>query len=421
MATSIFYNAFKNEIWESLSFEASSISIAYAYFEDHAELSIFAIDGIRVMLLDEHGNLLYQSHPSGENASELTNAEEVIEAYESGTGRATRTSQTFGSETYYYAILLSDGNVLRIGQDAQTLWTILSDSILMIVLSCLVFLMLAIALSIRLTKRIVAPIMEMTRDLEHIQNNVPYKELSPFISAIYSDRLLRSNNEKIRQEFTANVSHELKSPLTSISGYAELIVSGLAKPVDIPNFATKIHTEAGRMITLVEDIIQLSQLDTMRDSFSENASQFEQVNLYSLGQECLDRQMINAKRAFVSLTLSGDDTFINGNHKLLTELFQNLCDNAIRYNKPGGKVFIEVGRNSNNIAYMKVRDTGIGIPEESQSRIFERFYRVDKSHSKETGGTGLGLAIVKHIALVHDGKLHLESEFGKGTEISVTF
>ncbi len=299
-------------------------------------------------------------------------------------------------------------------------WQIYREVLPFIILFCAGSLISATASSILLTKHIIAPITHMTRDLEHIQNNVPYKELSPFVSAVYSDRLLRANNEKIRQEFTANVSHELKSPLTSISGYAELVTTGLAKAEDIPGFAQKIHAEAQRMIVLVEDILQLSKLDTMRES-ADNASQFEPLNLYALGKDCIDRLAINAKRAYVTLALEGSEVTINGNRQLLEELFQNLCDNAIRYNKPGGKVVIKVGRTANNLPFIKVCDTGIGIPKESQGRVFERFYRVDKSHSKETGGTGLGLAIVKHIVLVHDGKLTLESELGKGCEIGVIF
>lgn len=314
-----------------------------------------------------------------------------------------------------------NNDVLSLAHDAQSIWFVFWDASIFILLSFILFLCIAIAAAYLLTNHIVSPIMRMSEDLEHIQNNVPYKELSPFVSAIYSDRLLRSNNEKIRQEFTANVSHELKSPLTSISGYAELISTGIAKPEDTKDFASKIHSESQRMIVLVEDILRLSQFDAMGGRDIENNIAFEQLDLYTLAAECIERQSLNAKRAYITLTLEGQETVINGNYKLLSEVFQNLCDNAIRYNKPGGKVTIFVGYDQNHIAYMKVRDTGIGIPKEAQGRIFERFYRVDKSHSKETGGTGLGLAIVKHIVLVHDGKIRLESELGKGTEISVFF
>ncbi len=416
----IFYGAFRNQVWKDLATRANGIGIVSVSCTDKSDLAPFANEGLRITLLDADGTVLFESDPTAGDATAIASREEVLEAYATGVGTAQRSAQTVGTLTYYYALTLSDGTLLRIAEDAQDLWAIFEQSLLAIALCCVLFLFSALAISHLLTRRILAPIMQMTRDLEHIQNNVPYKELSPFVSAIYSDRLLRSNNEKIRQEFTANVSHELKSPLTSISGYAELITTGMAKAEDIPSFADRIHTEARRMITLVEDILRLSQLDTMSETVDNNAP-FEQMNLYAIGKECIERQAINAKRAYVTLALEGQDVFVNGNRQLLDELFQNLCDNAIRYNKPGGKVTVIVGRDEHNIAFMKVRDTGIGIPAEAQSRIFERFYRVDKSHSKETGGTGLGLAIVKHIVLVHDGKLTLESEFGKGTEISVRF
>ncbi len=418
--TSTFYAAFKAQVWADLSTQANGISVVCEYCTDKSDLAIFANEDFSITLVDTDGTVLYESHPSDTANNYITEQEEIQEAFQTGIGIAQRETQSLAAYTYYYAVQLSDGTVLRIGQDAQSVWKIFHNALPVILLSCGGFLVVAFGVAYFLTRRITAPIMEMTRDLEHIQNNVPYRELSPFVSAIYSDRLLRENNEKIRQEFTANVSHELKSPLTSISGYAELITSGLAKTEDIPSFATKIHAEAQRMIILVEDILRLSQLDTMSER-ADGAPQFEQINLYELGLECIERQSINAKRAYVTLAIEGQDAFINGNRQLLSELFQNLCDNAIRYNKPGGRVTIVVGHSGASIPYMKVRDTGIGIPKESQGRIFERFYRVDKSHSKETGGTGLGLAIVKHIVLVHDGKLTLESELGKGTEISVRF
>ncbi len=419
LATSIFYTAFHTQMWRALSSEANAIASLYDNYGDVLDMSYFASDDLRITHIAADQSVLYESSDSLASAS-TASCEEIALAFAEGTGTALRLSQSSGEQTYYYALLLADGTVLRIAQGAQSLWAIFHRSLPVILFSALIFLILAGVISYWSTKKIIAPIMEMTRDLAHIQNNVPYKELSPFVSAIYSDRLLRENNEKIRQEFTANVSHELKSPLTSISGYAELIKEGMAKHEDIPTFATRIHTEALRMITLVEDILRLSQLDTMRETV-DNAQKFEPLNLYDLGAECVERQSLNARRAYTTLVFEGEDAIINGNRQLLTELFQNLCDNAIRYNRPGGKVVLHVGRTKDNIPYMRVRDNGIGIPKEAQTRIFERFYRVDKSHSKATGGTGLGLAIVKHIALVHDARIELESELGKGTEITVYF
>lgn len=414
----IFYNAFKAQIWQDLASEAASIAKASDYIADPQDLAMFANDDLRISLLGADGSILYESTNTQDTAP-LANNQAVLDAYQSGVGTAL-SGQILGVRTYYYALLLTDGSVLHMAHDAQGIFTIFYAALPAILCGCMFLLVAAMICSHFITKRILAPIMEMTRDLEHIQNNVPYRELSPFVSAIYSDRLLRVNNDKIRQEFTANVSHELKSPLTSISGYAELITMGLAKQEDIPQFATKIHAETQRMIALVDDILQLSQLDTMSVTIDTDP-QFEQINLYDVGHDCIERLNINAKRAYVTLAFEGQDAMINGNRKLLEELFQNLCDNAIRYNKPGGKVILTVGRDQKNSAYLKVQDSGIGIPQDAQNRVFERFYRVDKSHSKETGGTGLGLAIVKHIVLAHEGQLSLESELGVGTQITVTF
>lgn len=187
-----------------------------------------------------------------------------------------------------------------------------------------------------LTKSLVQPVLKMTDDLDRIQDNVPYKELIPFAESIHSDRLLRENNEKMRQEFTANVSHELKTPLTSISGYAELIETGIAQPKDIPDFARKIHVEASRMIQLVNDILQLSNLDNVSEAGTPLT--METVDLLEVARECVERQKVNAKRSFISLTYLGESAPVLGSRSLLDELCQNLCDNAIRYNRPGGKV-----------------------------------------------------------------------------------
>ena len=261
--------------------------------------------------------------------------------------------------------------------------------------------------------------VRMAWGVTHLLDNVPYKELIPFAESIHSDRLLRENNEKMRQEFTANVSHELKTPLTSISGYAELIETGIAQPKDIPDFARKIHVEASRMIQLVNDILQLSNLDNVSEAGTPLT--METVDLLEVARECVERQKVNAKRSFISLTYLGESAPVLGSRSLLDELCQNLCDNAIRYNRPGGKVQIITACTRDGHCSLTVKDNGIGIPKEAQSSVFERFYRVDKSRSKATGGTGLGLAIVKHIARIHNARIKLESEIGEGTTITVLF
>ena len=338
---------------------------------------------------------------------------------EKNVGKDIRDSQTLGYETYYYAILLPGGDILRVAQDAQTIWSVYDDTLPAIVLSCVALMLAAAVLSGLLTRALVQPVLRMTEDLDHIQEKVPYKELIPFAESIHADRILRENNEKMRQEFTANVSHELKTPLTSISGYAELIETGMAKPADIPGFAGKIHGEATRMIQLVNDILQLSHLDSAAETSS--APDMEVVDLLDVARDCVERQKLNARHAYVTLNYLGESALVQGNRGLLDELCQNLCDNAIRYNRPGGKVQITTACLRDGHCTLTVADNGIGIPREAQSSVFERFYRVDKSRSKATGGTGLGLAIVKHIARLHNARIKLESQVDQGTTITVTF
>ena len=222
------------------------------------------------------------------------------------------------------------------------------------------------------------------------------------------------NAEKHRQEFTANVSHELKTPLQSIIGSAELMENGIVKAEDVPRFVGRIRKEATRLVTLIDDIIRLSQLDEGSDMPRED------VSLKVLSEEIFETLADAARMKNVSMEVCGDDGVINGVRRLLYEIVYNLCDNAIKYNKPGGSVKVTVAQKSDEIL-LSVQDTGIGISPEHQDKVFERFYRVDKSHSKQSGGTGLGLSIVKHAVQYHHGKIAVESEAGKGTTISVLF
>lgn len=223
-------------------------------------------------------------------------------------------------------------------------------------------------------------------------------------------------SEKMRREFSANVSHELKTPLTSILGYAEIIGNGLAEESDVPKFANRIHKEAARLLTLIEDIIKLSQLDE-----DELRAEFVPVELSELCQSVLQELSQKAEKAGVTLQFSGDEQTVSGFEPSLYEMIYNLCDNAITYNKPNGSVNVSLEKTPENKIRLTVRDTGIGIAEEHLNRVFERFYRVDKSHSKETGGTGLGLSIVKHAALMHDAELSIESTPQVGTTIQILF
>ncbi len=226
----------------------------------------------------------------------------------------------------------------------------------------------------------------------------------------------QEQREELRREFTANVSHELKTPLTSISGIAEIMQSGMVKPEDIQSFAGDIYQEAQRLIALVEDIIRLSRLDEGAESLER-----EPVNLLSLAQDVARRLDSAAQKAGVTLKVMGLSVEVRGIPSVLDEMVYNLCDNAIKYNRPGGTVNVTVAPTDDGSAEVTVEDTGIGIPVEDQSRVFERFYRVDKSHSKEIGGTGLGLSIVKHGASLHGAQIHMDSQVGRGTSVQLLF
>ncbi len=225
----------------------------------------------------------------------------------------------------------------------------------------------------------------------------------------------REQRDAMRREFTSNVSHELKTPLTSIYGISEIMMNGIVKPQDMEGFAKNIHDESGRLITLIEDILRLSQLDE-----GTQESQQEDTDLYSIAQEVVGRLLRVAEKCGVVLTISGESAPMRGIPSILSEMVYNLCDNGIKYNKAGGMVQVAVSHRDGHVV-LTVQDTGIGIPPEHQDRVFERFYRVDKSHSKAIGGTGLGLSIVKHGAAYHGAQVSLFSKEGEGTTVQIRF
>lgn len=281
-----------------------------------------------------------------------------------------------------------------------------SYGLMLTLLFCLCF-GAAVAAASKMTKKIVRPIQKI--DLSHPEKGCVYEEIQPILTRIMRQKKLRQKNEKLRQEFSSNVSHELKTPLTSISGYAELLKNGLVPPEDIPEFSEKIYKEANHMISLINDIIKLSRLDERRIDIEK-----EQVDLYETAQSVADRLDVQAKKARVTVLVKGEHVHVQAIGQMMEELIYNLCENAIKYNKPGGFVTVTVGK-YNSRGCITVTDTGIGIPEKYYERVFERFFRADKSHSKQIGGTGLGLAIVKHIVEYHDGDISVTSTEGEGT------
>ena len=244
---------------------------------------------------------------------------------------------------------------------------------------------------------------------------VYYEETVSGAVLLIFDTTEKLGAEQMRREFTANVSHELRTPLHTISGCAELLCSGLVKREDVGQFHHQIYTESQRMIRLVEDIINLSRLD-------EGAQDMErrEVDLYVLAKEAVAALAEPARKAQVAMTLTGESAAVSGIPQLLSGIVTNLCDNAVKYNRPGGSVTVDVAKSAEAVI-LTVSDTGIGIPPEHQARVFERFYRVDKSRSKAVGGTGLGLSIVKHAAMIHQARIDLTSALGEGTTITIRF
>lgn len=413
---SVFYSYSDNQLKEQLRVVESVVENQLAQDDDTAFISNHIDKNVRITLVAKDGTVIADSQESANKLGNHLNRQEIQQAIKNGEATVTRHSDTQGKKIYYFAKKLDNGNILRVSTEAKSIGKFFSDYIMYIFLCIIVVIVAAVFVSMGITKSIVKPITQLGQSLDNIDKFKSDEELKPLVNALLQQKKKQKMLDKQKKQFTANVSHELKTPLTSIAGYAELIETGMAKPEDIKPFAGVIRKQALRLVSLSEDIIQLSQLE---ESDDEDMS-FESVNLYEIAQRCVEALNINAINKGVTLNLTGEECYIRGKAQLVEELVYNLCDNAIRYNKENGNVTVTVTPLENG-ASVSVKDTGIGIPKKYQERIFERFFRVDKSRSKATGGTGLGLAIVKHITQLHDAKLEISSEEGKGTEIIVTF
>lgn len=413
---SVFYSYSDNQLKEQLRVVESVVENQLAQDDDTAFISNHIDKNVRITLVAKDGTVIADSQESANKLENHLNRQEIQQAIKNGEATVTRHSDTQGKKIYYFAKQLDNGNILRVSTEAKSIGKFFSDYIIYILLCIIVVIVTAVFVSMGITKSIVKPITQLGQSLDNIDKFKSDEELKPLVNALLQQKKKQKMLDKQKKQFTANVSHELKTPLTSIAGYAELIETGMAKPEDIKPFAGVIRKQALRLVNLSEDIIQLSQLE---ESDDEDMS-FESVNLYEIAQRCVEALNINAINKCVTLNLTGEECYIRGKAQLVEELVYNLCDNAIRYNKENGNVTVTVTPLEKG-ASVSVKDTGIGIPKKYQERIFERFFRVDKSRSKATGGTGLGLAIVKHITQLHDAKLEISSEEGKGTEIIVTF
>ncbi len=518
------YDAMKQQLRSEATYLAEAIESGGIHYLQRVSVS----NNTRITLISENGTVLFDNNIENESAAENHNQrEEVEEARKSGSGESVRDSATIGQKTFYYALLLDNGQILRVSHTMHSLWLNIFSSLPYVMLFAVLVLLVALLLVHREVQRIVVPINEL--DLEHPVDNIVYDELSPLLQRISRQNMLiynqmkelaerqqefstltenmneglvivnahgyilsinrralqifglkeddylqkhilvvnrnlelkqtienglkgqnqellldlegrkyqimsnpiliagharglvlllldvteKQQQEQMRREFTANVSHELRTPMTAISGYAEIMMQGLVQPQDMKPFAEKIYKEANRLISLIADIIQLSQLD-------EGGSQFQmqQVALDMVMEEVEQRLQPLAEKKDVTLTMLAQPVTVQGNRQVLQEILYNLCENAIKYNKPQGTVQMSL-QQLDGKAVVTVADTGIGIPVEEQQRVFERFYRVDKSHSRIIGGTGLGLSIVKHGVQMHHGEISMESQLGVGTKIIV--
>lgn len=528
-AAGVMYRNMSAEVRGAVRNEALFMSAAMNRLDSEADVMDYASysgkhSENRITLIAADGAVMYDNYADIKTMDNHISRPEIAAALEKGTGEMTRSSETVGSQTYYYAVRLDDGTVLRIAVTTKNVPGLLGLSAPWIAGIIIVVILISLLTAGMLTNSVVEPINRL--DLDEPASNVTYDELSPLLvrldkqnsrirsqmeelseqqkefeyitenmseglvifgssgriitannsaklilgndnASMYSElcrdeeylhavegslsgeriksKLIKGervyelsadpvdnsqkhgavlfimdvteseNSEKLRREFSANVSHELKTPLTSIMGAAEIIENGIVKPEDIPHFAGQIHKEASRLLTLIQDIIKLSRLD-------ENSieTEFEAVDLKELCLDVMAELEGKASDKNVTVEFEGTAVTINGVRPVLHEMIFNLCDNAIAYNKEGGSVKLSL-TDAEGTKKLTVSDTGIGIAPEHRARVFERFYRVDKSHSKATGGTGLGLSIVKHGAQLHGGRVSLDSKVGVGTKIEITF
>ena len=411
----VFYKNYEQQASENLKSTAYILATEFNKGNDYSYINSIKDENIRLTIIESDGTVKADSIQEASKMESHADRPEFKEAIKNGTGSIIRKSSTLDESTFYYAIKLDDGSVMRIASTSDSVYYVFYKSLIFIAIIMFAVMLISLALSFIITKSIIKPVVDLGENLDNIDNIKTYEELQPFINSLKEQEKKKKELDKQKKEFTANVSHELKTPLTSIAGYAELIENGISKPEDVKPFAHIIRKQALRLVSLTEDIIQLSQLDELKDD-----KVFENVDLSIIAKRCIQSFEMNAKNKNIELIDKSKSCFIYGNPSLLEELIYNLIDNAIRYNKENGRVTVATTSTDNKIV-LTVEDTGIGIPEKYQGRIFERFFRVDKSRSKETGGTGLGLAIVKHIAQTHNASISVYSVENVGTTIQIEF
>ena len=423
IAMVFFYVQQRSAMHDTLSDEAAALSVSLAQEDETSRrLEILtqyhnAAPAPRLTLISYQGEVLYDSEQDFTTMENHADRPEVQAAWESGEGQSVRDSTTVGEDLMYIARALPDNSVIRVSRPIVTAAASALRGLPLLGGVALGMTLLAFVLARKQSASITAPLEKL--DLNNPLEGESYPEFEPLLARLDEQNKMKDEAAQSRREFSANVSHELKTPLTSISGYAELIRDEVARPEDVPEFADRIYQESQRLLVLIGDIIALSQLDEASDE-GLSKEVLEEVNIFELSKAVTARMLPTARRFGVDLQCSGVPAQVSGNRRLLDEMVSNLVDNAIKYNHAGGHVHVWAGVRMNRPEIV-VADDGIGIAPAEQQRVFERFYRVDKSHSKETGGTGLGLSIVKHAALAHGAQINLESKIGEGTRIRITF
>lgn len=410
------YGYFEKQIFLELETESSLLE-GYDLFENSTDLERISKlkTKNRITLIHTDGTVYFDNTVDISTMENHALRSEFLKAKESGVSTAGRYSSTMLEKTLYFAKQLESGDILRVSCEQH------SVGVLVLGMSQILLVMLVIAMIISgiianiLSKKIIQPLNHI--DLENPEATNVYEELKPFTKRIAEENFEKSQREELRQQFTANVSHELKTPLTSISGFAEILKQGGTDEQTTKDFAESIYDESRRMITLVNDIIKLSKLDEKSISMEKEA-----LSLREIAREAMEVLGPVAENKKVSINISGDSGLFNGVRPVIYEMVYNLMDNAIKYNRTGGTVNIKIeSLMDSHKVILTIQDNGIGIPEREKERIFERFYRVDKSRSRELGGTGLGLSIVKHAAKYHNASILLNTKEGEGSTFTVIF
>ncbi|MEG0574807.1 MAG: ATP-binding protein [Anaerovoracaceae bacterium] len=423
LLTGVLYNYF-NKIEFVRQREQLNIASAGVMLNGINYLKEIETEKYRITLIDEGGNVVFDNKADIAGMENHKNREEVREAIKKGYGKSTRTSETLQEKRLYSSKKLDNGMVLRLSVTQASVWALLADIMKWILIILIFTICISVLMAKKTSKAIVNPIN--TINLENPLDNNVYEEIEPLLARIdkqnneiklQSETILKKDEEAqaIRREFSANVSHELKTPLASIMGSAEIIANGIVKPEDTAEFGKRIYDESARLLNLIKDIIKISKLDEGKAS-----CEFNLVNLDEICYQVVRDLEIKAVQKNIEIILEVDQIKMNGFASILHEIIYNLCDNGINYSLEGSKILVKIYETNEEIK-VYIRDEGIGIEQEELPHIFERFYRVEKSHSKESGGTGLGLSIVKHGVAIHNGTIDVSSEIMKGTTFEITF